>query len=138
MVSFRFRVRGRDTSYLALRSFGSPTHPHPSLALPVVCHFVAQIFLTFFKTLEGKTVTVELKNDLVVRGTLQSVDQYLNLKIADVEVVDKDKFPQLVSSDDYIAWAGSEAVGYFGGTCGWCCVRYILRIPPVSSPALSP
>jgi small nuclear ribonucleoprotein (snRNP)-like protein len=57
-----------------------------------------QIFLTFFKTLEGKTVTVELKNDLQVRGTLMSVDQYLNLKLGQVEVVEKEKFPQLVSA----------------------------------------
>lgn len=35
------------------------------------------IFLTFFKTLEGKTIVVELKNDLQIRGVLQSVDQYL-------------------------------------------------------------
>jgi small nuclear ribonucleoprotein (snRNP)-like protein len=55
-----------------------------------------QIFLTFFKTLEGRELVVELKNDLSVRGTLQSVDQYLNLKLGNVEVVDKDKFPQLV------------------------------------------
>ena len=54
------------------------------------------IFLTFFKTLEGQIVTVELKNDLCVRGTLESVDQYLNLKLGSVAVVDKERFPQLV------------------------------------------
>ena len=56
-----------------------------------------QIFLTFFKTLEGKEVTVELKNDLCMRGTLDSVDQYLNLKLSAVSVVEKERFPQLVS-----------------------------------------
>ena len=56
------------------------------------------IFLTFFKTLEGKEVTVELKNDLALRGQLESVDQYLNLKLSGVQVVDQDKFPQLVRS----------------------------------------
>lgn len=56
-----------------------------------------QIFLTFFKTLEGQVVTVELKNDLQIRGKLLSVDQYLNLKLGDVEIVEKDKFPQLLS-----------------------------------------
>lgn len=55
------------------------------------------IFFTFFKTLEGKTVTVELKNDLQIRGTLVSVDQYLNLKLDAVQVVDKESFPQLLS-----------------------------------------
>ncbi len=43
-------------------------------------------------------MTVELKNDLQIRGKLLSVDQYLNLKLGDVEVVEKDKFPQLVSA----------------------------------------
>ena len=56
----------------------------------------AMLFITFFKTLEGKEVTVELKNDLCVRGLLESVDQYLNLKLGSVSVVDKDRFPQLV------------------------------------------
>jgi U6 snRNA-associated Sm-like protein LSm2 len=41
-------------------------------------------------------VTVELKNDLSVRGVLESVDQYLNLKLGSVAVVDKERFPQLV------------------------------------------
>lgn len=55
-----------------------------------------QIFLTFFKTLEGKEITVELKNDLMLKGILLSTDQYLNMKLGSVEVVDKAKFPQLV------------------------------------------
>jgi LSM domain len=33
------------------------------------------LFYSFFKTLVGKTVTVELKNDLAITGTLHSVDQ---------------------------------------------------------------
>lgn len=31
-----------------------------------------------FKTLTGQTVTVELKNDLAIQGTLKSVDQYVH------------------------------------------------------------
>jgi U6 snRNA-associated Sm-like protein LSm2 len=42
-------------------------------------------------------VTIELKNDLSIKGTLDSVDQYLNLKLTNVEVVDKQKYPQLLS-----------------------------------------
>jgi len=57
-----------------------------------------QIFLTFFKTLEGKEVTVELKNDLALRGVLETVDQYLNFKLSNVSVVAQEKFPQLVSA----------------------------------------
>ena len=58
---------------------------------------VPQIFFTFFRTLVGQSVELELKNDLRIRGTLLSVDQYLNLKVGDVEVQDKAKFPQLLS-----------------------------------------
>lgn len=42
-------------------------------------------------------MTVELKNDLQLRGTLSSVDQYLNLKLADARVVDAAAFPQLTA-----------------------------------------
>jgi U6 snRNA-associated Sm-like protein LSm2 len=54
------------------------------------------IFYSFFKTLVGEEVAVELKNDVVMTGTLQSVDQYLNIKLSAVSVVNKDKYPQLV------------------------------------------
>ena len=54
------------------------------------------IFFSLFKTLEGKVVLLELKNSLQIRGTLSSVDQYLNLKLENVEVVDRESFPQLV------------------------------------------
>lgn len=36
------------------------------------------LFYYFFKTLVGKEVVVELKNDLAIRGTLHSVDQVRN------------------------------------------------------------
>jgi small nuclear ribonucleoprotein (snRNP)-like protein len=56
----------------------------------------SMIFYSFFKTLVGKEVAVELKNDVVLTGTLQSVDQYLNIKLSHVSVVNKEKYPQLV------------------------------------------
>ena len=34
----------------------------------------------------SQTVTVELKNDLQVKGTLMSVDQYLNIKLDNTSV----------------------------------------------------
>ena len=46
------------------------------------------IFYSFFKTLIGKDVVIELKNDLNVAGTLHSVDQYLNFKLTDITVID--------------------------------------------------
>ena len=54
------------------------------------------IFFSMFKTLEGKTVLLELKNSLQLRGKLVSVDQYLNLQLDEVEVVDRENYPQLV------------------------------------------
>jgi len=58
----------------------------------------AQLFYSFFKTLVGKEIVVELKNDLAIRGTLHSVDQYLNVKLLDISVVEPDKFPHMVCS----------------------------------------
>ncbi|KAJ5592050.1 U6 snRNA-associated Sm-like protein LSm2 [Penicillium hispanicum] len=44
-----------------------------------------------------QTVTIELKNDIRIRGILKSVDQYLNIKLDDVEILDLDKYPHLSS-----------------------------------------
>lgn len=44
------------------------------------------LLFSFLKTLVGQTVTVELKNDVKVTGTLKSVDQYHNLRLEDLEV----------------------------------------------------
>ena len=41
---------------------------------------------------------MELKNDLAIRGTLHSVDQYLNIKLEKTRVVEQDKYPHMVSS----------------------------------------
>jgi small nuclear ribonucleoprotein (snRNP)-like protein len=55
------------------------------------------LFFSFFKTLTQQTVTVELKNDISIRGTLKSVDQYLNIKLDDIVVLDELKYPHLSS-----------------------------------------
>jgi U6 snRNA-associated Sm-like protein LSm2 len=55
------------------------------------------IFFSFFKTLVGKEVAIELKNDVVITGILLSVDQYLNVKLKQINVVDADAHPQLAS-----------------------------------------
>jgi small nuclear ribonucleoprotein (snRNP)-like protein len=60
------------------------------------------LFFSFFKTLVGKEVAVEMKNDVVLTGTLVSVDQYLNVKLSSVNVVDTDRYPQLVRIRIYI------------------------------------
>lgn len=52
------------------------------------------IFYSFFKTLVGKEVTVELKNDLSITGVLHSVDQYLNIKLTEISVGEPERHPQ--------------------------------------------
>ena len=48
----------------------------------------------------GKEVAVELKNDVVLMGVLHSVDQYLNIKLRQVRVVNPDKYPQLTALEN--------------------------------------
>ena len=55
------------------------------------------LFFSFFKTLVGKEVAIELKNDVVLTGILISVDQFLNIKLSNINVVNSDAFPQLCS-----------------------------------------
>ncbi|EDV27457.1 U6 snRNA-associated Sm-like protein LSm2 [Trichoplax sp. H2] len=55
------------------------------------------LFFSFFKSLVGKEVIVELKNDLSVCGILHSVDQYLNIKLVDISVPDTEKYPHMIS-----------------------------------------
>jgi U6 snRNA-associated Sm-like protein LSm2 len=51
---------------------------------------------SFFKTLVDHEVTVELKNDISVKGVLKSVDQFLNIRLDDIQVVEELKYPHLV------------------------------------------
>merc|ERR1712156_1092687 len=59
--------------------------------------FRKMLFYSFFKSLVGKEVTVELKNDLGITGMLHSVDQYLNIKLQDIYVTCPEKYPHLLS-----------------------------------------
>ena len=58
------------------------------------------IFNSMFKTLVGKEVVVELKNDLAMRGRLHSVDQFLNVKLTDIAVADPQRYPHMVRGRD--------------------------------------
>ena len=60
------------------------------------CLFLTDSSYSFFKTLVDHEVTVELKNDISIRGTLKSVDQFLNIKLDDIQVVEEIKYPHLV------------------------------------------
>ncbi|KAF1940227.1 hypothetical protein EJ02DRAFT_467488 [Clathrospora elynae] len=60
----------------------------------------AMLFFSFFKTLVEHEITVELKNEVQIRGTLKSVDQYLNIKLDNAEAVDEIRWPHLCSTKD--------------------------------------
>mmetsp|Transcript_7144 Transcript_7144/g.31418 ORF Transcript_7144/g.31418 Transcript_7144/m.31418 type:complete len:88 (-) Transcript_7144:7082-7345(-) len=55
------------------------------------------LFYSYFKTLVGKEVTVELKNDIAISGVLVSVDQYLNIKLMKTKVVEEERYPHMSS-----------------------------------------
>lgn len=55
------------------------------------------LFYSFFKTLVGNQVTVELKNDIIIKGTLHSVDQFLNIRLTDVSAVEASQHPYIRS-----------------------------------------
>uniref|UniRef100_A0A8C9ULX0 U6 snRNA-associated Sm-like protein LSm2 n=1 Tax=Spermophilus dauricus TaxID=99837 RepID=A0A8C9ULX0_SPEDA len=79
-----------------------PTNPSESWGDNLKEHFPAgdnfgTLFYSFFKSLVGKDVVVELKNDLSICGTLHSVDQYLNIKLTDISVTDPEKYPHMLS-----------------------------------------
>ncbi|CEF69938.1 U6 snRNA-associated Sm-like protein LSm2 [Strongyloides ratti] len=56
------------------------------------------LFYSFFKSLVGREIVVELKNDIGMSGILQSVDQYLNVKLDQVQVLDPERFPHLITA----------------------------------------
>jgi len=58
---------------------------------------VCQQFFHFFRTLVGKPIVVELKNDISLQGRLHSVDQYLNIKLDDMQVLEPEKHPHLTA-----------------------------------------
>ncbi|GBG25671.1 U6 snRNA-associated Sm-like protein LSm2 [Hondaea fermentalgiana] len=95
-----FRI---DKTFRHLRISSLHWHGPNSVVLNHVEHFsrsrrsavATMLFYTVFKTLEGKPVTVEMKNGVEVQGELHSVDQYLNVKLINVSPVDEAKYPQL-------------------------------------------
>lgn len=66
-------------------------------------------------------ITVELKNEVQIRGTLKSVDQYLNIKLDNAEAVDEVRWPHLVRGFDYMGpeeWRVRGTVqGEWSGVC---------------------
>lgn len=70
-----------------------------TLLIPVwaaVLGTCSMLFYSFFRSLVGKDVVVELKNDLSICGTLYSVDQCLSIRLSDTSVTDPEKCPHLL------------------------------------------
>ena len=55
------------------------------------------LFCSFFKSLVGKEVVVELRNSQKIRGTLHSVDQFHNVRLTDITVAELDKYPHMLN-----------------------------------------
>jgi U6 snRNA-associated Sm-like protein LSm2 len=53
------------------------------------------VFQRMFKKLIGNPVIVELKNQAIIKGILQSSDNFLNMKLIEVEVLNAESFPHL-------------------------------------------
>lgn len=43
---------------------------------------------------------MELKNDMIISGQLESIDQFLNMKLVSVEVADVERYPHMLSVKD--------------------------------------
>lgn len=63
------------------------------------------LIFSLFKTLTNQRITVELKNDVAITGTLKSVDQFLNFRIENLTVIGNEVAEQ--EADGYM---GAQAV----------------------------
>ncbi|THH08142.1 hypothetical protein EW145_g2901 [Phellinidium pouzarii] len=59
--------------------------------------FFVKLIFSLFKTLTEQTVTVELKNDLSITGVLKSVDQFLNIRLDNIKVLDEARHPHMMA-----------------------------------------
>ena len=53
------------------------------------------LFLQLFRTLYGKVITVILKGGQIIKGTLQSADQFYNFKLINIEVIEDGGCPEI-------------------------------------------
>lgn len=107
MVSFQILIQFRlSIINPALHSKADSLVDHLSLSLLTL----SQLIFSAFKTLTNQQVTIELKNDLAITGTLKSVDQFLNFRVDEIKVEDPERWPHMVSysyssnADREMAW----------------------------------
>lgn len=51
------------------------------------------LFYHVFKTLIGKVVTVHLRNGIIIKGTLESIDHFYNIKLINTETLETANSP---------------------------------------------
>ncbi|KAH4890974.1 U6 snRNA-associated Sm-like protein LSm2, partial [Parastagonospora nodorum] len=94
-VNFELPSPTTTTPRAQLRPCCSPTPPKTRSQHLRKTISTTMLFFSFFKTLVEHEITVELKNEVQIRGTLKSVDQYLNIKLDNAEAVDEMRWPHL-------------------------------------------
>lgn len=92
------------------------------------------LFFSFFKTLVGQEVTVELKNGVMIKGQLVSVDQYLNAKLKNISVEDGVQYPQLGALKACFV-RGSVIRFVFIANCSCICLRNFCTFRYIHIPA---
>ncbi|KIO32187.1 hypothetical protein M407DRAFT_111487 [Tulasnella calospora MUT 4182] len=60
-------------------------------------HLPIMLIFSVFKTLTDQEVVVELKNDLCITGVLKSVDQFLNIRLDAIKVMDEARHPHMMA-----------------------------------------
>ena len=55
------------------------------------------LFYQVFKSLKGKEVEVKMSNGIVLKGILQSIDHFYNIKLINVDCIDHSQFEQVNS-----------------------------------------
>ncbi|KAK4702681.1 U6 snRNA-associated Sm-like protein LSm2, partial [Phenoliferia sp. Uapishka_3] len=103
-------VRRRVAPSVAHRGGGEPTEKGATFQSPcwlaesdcnrrgrVPSLLLNMLIFSVFKTLTDQEVVVELKNDLSIIGTLKSVDQFLNIKLDNIRVLDEERHPHMVA-----------------------------------------
>jgi small nuclear ribonucleoprotein (snRNP)-like protein len=92
----RGHITPGTASYHHPYTSASFTHSYTHEFTPEAVREANILISSFFKTLIDHEVTVELKNDIQIRGILKSVDQYLNIKLENIQVVEEIKYPHMV------------------------------------------
>lgn len=103
---YRLQTKAKSRSSLLKSKFHAilgwtsiDRNPNPQRRRPWndVFELSKMLIFSLFKTLTDQTVTVELKNDLSITGVLKSVDQFLNIRLDNIKVLDEARHPHMMA-----------------------------------------